>query len=221
VQIGFNRRFDPGHAAVAAAVKAGEIGDLEQLIITSRDPDIAPFDYLRTSGGIFRDMTIHDFDLARFVSGEEPVEVLATGSIRIEPRLAGLDDLDSVMVVMRTAKGTLIHINNSRRAVYGYDQRLEAFGSKGMITSENVRANSVRRSTREATDQAAPLLHFFIDRYFEAYRRELDDFIETVQSGGEPAVSFEDGRRAQILAEAARNSAMTGQAVKINYDAVL
>jgi len=221
VQIGFNRRFDPGHAAVAAAVKAGEIGDLEQLIITSRDPDIAPFDYLRTSGGIFRDMTIHDFDLARFVSGEEPVEVLATGSIRIEPRLAGLDDLDSVMVVMRTAKGTLIHINNSRRAVYGYDQRLEAFGSKGMITSENVRATSVRRSTREATDQAAPLLHFFIDRYFEAYRRELHDFIETVQSGGEPAVSFEDGRRAQILAEAARNSAMTGQAVKINYDAVL
>jgi myo-inositol 2-dehydrogenase/D-chiro-inositol 1-dehydrogenase len=221
VQIGFNRRFDPGHAAVAAAVKAGEIGDLEQLIITSRDPDIAPFDYLRTSGGIFRDMTIHDFDLARFVSGEEPVEVLATGSIRIEPRLAGLDDLDSAMLVMRTAKGTLIHINNSRRAVYGYDQRLEAFGSKGMITSENVRATSVRRSTREATDQAAPLLHFFIDRYFEAYRRELHDFIETVQSGGEPAVSFEDGRRAQILAEAARNSAMTGQAVKINYDAVL
>ena len=218
VQIGFNRRYDPGHAAVAAAVKAGEIGALEQLIITSRDPDIAPFDYLRTSGGIFRDMTIHDFDLARFVSGEEPVEVLATGSIRIEPKLAALDDYDSVMVVMRTAKGALIHINNSRRAVYGYDQRLEAFGSKGMITSENLSMTNLRRSTGEATDQAAPLLHFFIDRYFEAYRRELDDFIETVQSGGEPAVGFEDGRRAQILAEAARNSAKTGQAVKVNYD---
>ena len=121
------------------------------------------------------------------------------------------------MVVMRTAKGALIHINNSRRAVYGYDQRLEAFGSKG-ITSENLRMTNLRRSTGEATDQAAPLLHFFIDRYFEAYRRELDDFIETVQSGGEPAVGFEDGRRAQILAEAARNSAKTGQAVKVNYD---
>ena len=218
VQIGFNRRYDPGHAAVAAAVKAGEIGALEQLIITSRDPDVAPFDYLRTSGGIFRDMTIHDFDLARFVSGEEPVEVLAAGSIRIEPKLVALDDYDSVMVVMRTAKGALIHINNSRRAVYGYDQRLEAFGSKGMITSENLRMTNLRRSTGEATDQAAPLLHFFIDRYFEAYRRELGDFIETVQSGGEPAVGFEDGRRAQILAEAARNSAKTGQAVKVNYD---
>jgi myo-inositol 2-dehydrogenase / D-chiro-inositol 1-dehydrogenase len=125
------------------------------------------------------------------------------------------------MVVMRTAKGTLIHINNSRRAVYGYDQRLEAFGSKGMITSENLRQTSVRRSTRDATDQAGPLLHFFIDRYSQAYRRELEDFIETVQSRGEPTVSFEDGRRAQILAEAARNSAMTGQAVKVNYDAPL
>src|SRR4029079_1095880 len=172
-------------------------------MIPSRDACIAPLDYLRTSGGIFRDMTIHDFALARFVSGEEPVEVLAAGSIRIEPKLAALDDYDSAMVVMRTAKGALIHINNSRRAVYGYDQRLEAFGSKGMITSENLRKTNLRRSTGEATDQAAPLLHFFIDRYFEAYRRELEDFIETVQSGGEPAVGFEDGRRAQILAEAA------------------
>jgi myo-inositol 2-dehydrogenase/D-chiro-inositol 1-dehydrogenase len=218
VQIGFNRRYDPSHAALAQAVKAGEIGGLEQLIITSRDPAIAPFDYLRTSGGIFRDMTIHDFDLARFISGEEPVEVFATGAIRIEPRLAALDDLDSAMVVMRSAKGTLIHINNSRRAAYGYDQRVEAFGPQGMITSENLRATGIRRSTKEATDQAPPLLHFFIDRYFEAYRRELDDFIETVQSGGEPAVGFEDGRRAQILAEAALKSAMTGKVVAVDYD---
>src|SRR5262245_51120812 len=219
VQIGFNRRYDPSHAAVAAAVKAGDIGALEQLIITSRDPELASLDYLRTSGGIFRDMTIHDFDLARFVSGEEPVEVLSLGSIRIEPRLAAIDDLDSAMVMMRTANGTLIHINNSRRAVHGYDQRVEAFGAKGMIGSENLRAVAVRRSTQESTDRAPPLLHFFIDRYSEAYRRELDDFIEMVESGAEPAVGFEDGRRAQILAEAARRSAMSGQVVKVDYDA--
>jgi myo-inositol 2-dehydrogenase / D-chiro-inositol 1-dehydrogenase len=217
VQIGFNRRYDPSHAAVAAAVRAGEIGALEQLIITSRDPDIAPIDYLRTSGGIFRDMTIHDFDLARFICQEEPIEVFATGSIRIDPKLESMDDFDTAMVVMRTARGTLIHINNSRRAAYGYDQRVEAFGAKGMIVSDNLRPTSIRRSMREATDQRAPLLHFFIERYFEAYRRELDDFIEKIQSGADPAVGFEDGRRAQILAEAALTSAKTGRTVEVDY----
>jgi myo-inositol 2-dehydrogenase / D-chiro-inositol 1-dehydrogenase len=217
VQIGFNRRYDPSHAALAAAVEAGEIGTLEQLVITSRDPAIAPVDYLRVSGGIFRDMTIHDFDLARFIAKEEPVEVFATGSIRIEPKLEAMEDFDSAMVVMRTAKGSLIHINNSRRAVYGYDQRVEAFGAKGMIVSDNLRATSLRRSTKDATDRLGPLLHFFIDRYKDAYARELDDFIDKIQSGGDPAVGFEDGRRAQILAEAALESALTGKVVRVDY----
>ncbi|MET0483425.1 MAG: inositol 2-dehydrogenase [Aestuariivirgaceae bacterium] len=220
VQIGFNRRYDPGHAGLAAAVEAGEIGALEQLVITSRDPAIAPVDYLRVSGGIFRDMTIHDFDLARFISKEEPVEVFATGSIRIEPKLAAMEDFDSAMVVMRTASGSLIHINNSRRAVYGYDQRVEAFGSQGMIVSDNLRANSLSRSTRESTGQRAPLLHFFIDRYAQAYARELEDFIDRIQSGGDPAVGFEDGRRAQVLAEAALRSALTGTLVRVDYGLV-
>ena len=220
VQIGFNRRYDPSHAALAAAVEAGEVGVLEQLVITSRDPAIAPVDYLKGSGGIFRDMTIHDFDLARFISKEEPVEVFATGSIRIEPKLAAMEDFDSAMVVMRTAKGSLIHINNSRRAVYGYDQRIEAFGSKGMIVSDNLRANSLRRSTKESTEQQAPLLHFFIDRYAQGYARELEDFIDKIQSGGDPAVGFEDGRRAQVLAEAALKSALTGKVVRIDYGLV-
>jgi myo-inositol 2-dehydrogenase / D-chiro-inositol 1-dehydrogenase len=220
VQIGFNRRYDPSHAALAAAVRAGEIGDLEQLIITSRDPDFAPLDYLRTSGGIFRDMTIHDFDLARFICQDEPIEVFAAGSIRIEPKLEAMEDFDSAMVVMRTAKGALIHINNSRRAVYGYDQRVEAFGAKGMIVSDNLRATSIRRSTREGTDQRVPLLHFFIDRYSQAYARELDDFIDKIQTGGDPAVGFEDGRRAQILAEAALTSARTGRMVKVDHETV-
>jgi len=217
VQIGFNRRYDPSHAALALAVEAGEIGMLEQLVITSRDPAIAPIDYLRVSGGIFRDMTIHDFDLARFIAKEEPVEVFATGSVRIEPKVEALQDFDSAMVVMRTARGTLIHINNSRRAVYGYDQRVEAFGSEGMIVSDNLRATSLRRSTRESTDQRAPLLNFFIDRYAQGYARELDDFIDRIQSAGDPAVGFEDGRRAQILAEAALQSALTGKVVRVDY----
>ncbi len=217
VQLGFNRRYDASHRAVREAVRAGDIGQLQLLIITSRDPGIAPMDYMKVSGGIFRDMTIHDFDLARFVLGEDPVEVYATGSVMIEPALAGIGDVDTAMVVMKAPSGALVHINNSRLAVYGYDQRVEAFGSKGMVQSENWHASSLRRYTAHATDAREPLLHFFIQRYAQAYLDELNEFIAVVADKTAPTVDFEDGRRALLLADAAWQSLRSGKAVAVTY----
>lgn len=217
IQLGFNRRWDPSHRALALAVQAGEVGNLEQLIITSRDPGMPPVPYLKSSGGLFRDMMIHDFDLARFVLGEDPVEVLATGSGLVDPEITTIGDVDSAMVIMRTASGRLCHINNSRRASYGYDQRVEAFGSKGMILSNNLTATSVTRYDAKQTAAREPLLNFFIDRYTVAYRDQVHDFVAAVESGREPSPGFDDGRKALILADAALASLSGGRAVAVKY----
>lgn len=215
VQIGFNRRYDPSHRAVREAVRKGEIGALELLVISSRDPGLAPVEYLKVSGGIFRDMMIHDFDLARFILGEEPTEVYAAGSVKVDPEVGNLGDVDTAMVTLKTGSGALVHINNSRRSVYGYDQRIEAFGSKGMVQSDNVRANTLTRYTAEATGVKQPLLHFFIERYTQAYLDELNEFIEVVAKKQKPSVDFEDGRKALILADAATKSLKSGKPVKV------
>jgi myo-inositol 2-dehydrogenase/D-chiro-inositol 1-dehydrogenase len=217
VQIGFNRRWDPSHRSLAQAVRAGEIGNVEQVVITSRDPAPPPLAYLASSGGLFRDMMIHDFDLARFVLGEDPVEVSATGSALVDPAVASVNDVDSAMVWMKTTSGKLCHINNSRRASYGYDQRVEAFGSAGMLISNNRTATTVERYTATATAVRDPLLNFFIDRYVDAYRNQVDGFIDAVGSGREPSPGFEDGRRALILADAALESLATGKVVEVRY----
>jgi myo-inositol 2-dehydrogenase/D-chiro-inositol 1-dehydrogenase len=218
VQIGFNRRFDRSHRAVRDAVKAGDIGALELLVITSRDPALAPLSYLQVSGGLFRDMTIHDFDLARFILGDDPIhEVYATGSALVDPALGQLGDIDTAMVIMKTAAGALVHINNSRRAVYGYDQRVEAFGSKGMVQSDNLRASTLCRYDARSTDVKEPLLHFFIDRYRQAYVDELSDFIDAVAKHRAPSVDFEDGRLALILADAALESASSGKTIVVSF----
>jgi myo-inositol 2-dehydrogenase / D-chiro-inositol 1-dehydrogenase len=219
VQIAFNRRYDRSHRAVRDAVRAGQIGALELLLLTSRDPGLPPVPYLAVSGGIFRDMTIHDFDLARFILGDDPVEeVYASGSIMVEQQLHELNDVDTAMVVMKAASGALVHINNSRRAVYGYDQRVEAFGASGMLQSDNLRASTLTRSDASTTDAKQPLLNFFIERYLQAYRDELSDFIDTVQGNRQPGVGFEDGRCALILANAAWESLRSGAGVRIRYD---
>jgi len=218
IQIGFNRRFDPSHRALAMAVRNGDIGALEQLVITSRDPGLAPMSYMKVSGGIYRDMTIHDFDLARFILGEDPVEVFASGSIMVEPALAELGDVDTAMVVMKAASGALVHINNTRRCVYGYDQRIEAFGSSGMVQSENWRATTLRRWTADATETQDRLLDFFIERYAAAYTAQVNAFVAAVARKQPPSPSFEDGRRALILADAAWEATRSGQAVRVNYD---
>ncbi len=216
VQIGFNRRYDPSHKAVRDAVKRGEIGALELLVITSRDPGLAPIAYLKVSGGIFRDMTIHDFDLARFILGNDPVvEVSATGSVMVDKDVGKLGDVDTAMVTMKARSGALVHINNSRRAVYGYDQRVEAFGSKGMVLSDNLRASTLTRYGATTTDAKEPLLNFFIERYGRAYLDELNEFIDCVDKGKKPSVDFEDGRRALILADAAWKSLKSGKTVSV------
>ncbi len=217
IQIGFNRRYDPSHLALREAVRAGEIGNIEQVIISSRDPEPPPAAYLEVCGGLYRDMMIHDFDLARFVLGEEPVLVSAIGSVLFDQNAGNLGDVDSAMVLMQTASGKLCHINCSRRAVYGYDQRLEVHGEKGMLLSNNHRPTSLERFGETATASRAPLYYFFIERYAQAYVDELNDFIDAVEQSREPSVTFEDGRRALILADAAVESRQSGRAVEVVF----
>lgn len=218
IQLGFNRRFDPSHAGVQKAVASGEIGELELLVITSRDPGPPPpRAILKACGGLFRDTTIHDMDMARFVLGEEPVEVFAMAANRVDPVFAEFNDVDTAMIVMRTASGALCHINNSRRTNYGYDQRVEAFGGKGMVRSNNHRPSEVSRYGEGATASRDELLHFFIERYRAAYEAEIREFIERVTAGEPPKVTFEDGRRALVLSEAALKSHQTNKPVEVVY----
>ncbi|GAB5375975.1 MAG: inositol 2-dehydrogenase [Acuticoccus sp.] len=215
VMLGFVRRFDPGHRAVRTAVGDGTLGDLHQLVITSRDPGLAPEAYLAVSGGIFRDMTIHDFDMARFVLGEEIADVTAIGARLVAPALMErLDDYDTASIVMRTASGRQCVILNSRQASYGYDQRVEAFGSGGMATSQNRRPHAMALSGAGFTARAAPYLDFFIERYREAFDAEIAAFADMV-AGAAPEVGFADGRAAQCLAEAALLSAREGRRVSL------
>ena len=219
IQIGFNRRYDASHRRVRDLVAGGEIGSLQQVIITSRDPAPPPLSYVRVSGGLFRDMMIHDFDLARFVLAEEPTSITAVGSVHVTPEIAALGDVDTAMVLMTTAAGVQCHINCSRRAVYGYDQRLEAHGSAGMVCSENRRADEARLYTAHSAGAPAPLQRFFVERYAAAYHAELADFIDAVVTGREPSVTFEDGRRALVLAEAAAQSVASGTTVPVPVSA--
>jgi myo-inositol 2-dehydrogenase/D-chiro-inositol 1-dehydrogenase len=215
VMVGFNRRFDPTFAEMRARVAKGEIGRLEQLIIISRDPAPAPAAYIATSGGLFRDMTIHDFDMARFFLGEV-AEVQAMGANLIEPYIAEAGDIDSAVVLLRGAGGELCQIVNSRRCSFGYDQRVEAFGAEAMLSAGNQTAASVRRSCASGTETAPPYLNFFLDRYAAAYRAELDHLVSCVEQGAAPSPGFADGRAALVLADAANESLQTGRAVRID-----
>ena len=214
IALGFNRRFDPNFSAIKNRVNAGEIGNLEQLIIISRDPAPAPKEYIAVSGGIFRDMTIHDFDMARFFV-PEIVEVTARGANSFSDYIAECDDFDSVNVVMRGSNNELITIINSRHASFGYDQRIEAFGSLGMLTASNQLPTTVRAFSATQTEVADPYQNFFLERYASAYRQELADFVAGIQSGKLTNPSYEDGREALILADAALESAKTGKTVSL------
>ena len=214
VLLGFNRRFDPSFREVRDRIAAGEIGRLEQLTIVSRDPAPAPRAYIAASGGLFRDMTIHDFDLARFFLGEV-VDVYATGANVAIDYIAELGDIDSAVVVLRRADGTLCHITNSRHSAFGYDQRLEAFGSDGMLSVGNQHPSSVRLSNANQTEAAREYLNFFLDRYTPAYRAELDHLITSMEQGNQPTPGFADGREALALADAAVESLQTGRTVRL------
>lgn len=215
VMVAFNRRFDPSSLALRRAIEVGEVGDIRQVVITSRDPSPPPRIYLEHSGGIFRDMVIHDLDMARWLLGEEPTEVMATGSRLIDPTLAEIEDFDTVMVNLRTASGRQCHINCCRAAVYGYDQRLEIFGSAGMVMNDNLRPSTLRRWTEALTDCRDPLLNFFLERYADAYRIEFEAFRDAIESGGPLPVTIHDGRQALHLADCAHESTLTGRAVGV------
>jgi myo-inositol 2-dehydrogenase / D-chiro-inositol 1-dehydrogenase len=215
LMIGFNRRFDPNFAEAERRIRAGVVGAIEIVTVISRDPAPPPADYVKGSGGLFRDMMIHDFDLARFLMGEEFVVVQALGSALVDKAIGAAGDVDTAAVQMQTATGRIAVITNSRRATYGYDQRLEVHGSKGMIHAKNV-----HNTTVEVLDQtgyrADPIQNFFLERYGAAYANELDTFIAAVESGNrEPRPSGFDGLQAQKLADAATESWKTGKPVKV------
>jgi myo-inositol 2-dehydrogenase / D-chiro-inositol 1-dehydrogenase len=214
LMVGFNRRFDPHFSALKRRLSAGEIGSLEMLTITSRDPAPPPPAYVATSGGLFRDMMIHDLDMARFLMGEEPTELHAAASCLVDQSIAAAGDVDTAVVTLRTASGKLCQISNSRRASYGYDQRIEVHGAKGLLRAGNVTATTVELAT-EAGFATDPTLPFFLERYAAAYRAELDAFIAAVASGRSPRPDGDDGLKALLLADAATRSATTGQAVRL------
>ena len=213
VMFGFNRRFDPSFAAARTAVEAGKIGDIEQLTIISRDPAAPPAGYHKVPGGIFRDMPIHDFDTARFFLGEM-TEVYAAGQ-NLDPAIRETGDFDAAVVTLKAASGAVATIINNRRCASGYDQRLEASGRDGALFAENVRPTTVRLSNAEVTDAQEPYLDFFLERYADAYRLELSAFIEAVESSTPTPTTIDDAVKALALAEAATESARTGEPVAV------
>jgi myo-inositol 2-dehydrogenase / D-chiro-inositol 1-dehydrogenase len=215
VFLAFNRRFDPGHAAVKQAIEAGEIGTLEQLTITSRDPFPPPPEYIPKSGGLFRDMMIHDFDMARWMLGEEPVSVFSRGSCLVDPQIGALGDVDTACVSLVTRSGKQAVILNSRRTAYGFDQRIEAFGSTGMVISDNPRATGLKRFSSTSFGAPDRFRAFFMERYGESYRLEIEAFVGGLAQGTSAPVSALDGLRAVYLAEAAGASLRFGKAIEL------
>ena len=214
VSIAFNRRYDPNFAAVHARVAAGEIGKLEQLILTSRDPGEPPRAYIAVSGGIFRDQVIHDFDIARFFVGDiAEVSTFAANVFSSDIKAEG--DFDTAVTNMRSVDGKLVSIVSSRRAVFGYDQRLEAFGEKGMLQVSNLTDTSVQSFASDHTAKKDPFMAFFLERYAASYRKELALFIESINTGKQLNPTYEDGCKALILADAATESAKTGKVITI------
>ncbi len=213
VQVGFNRRFDAAHRQVRDRVAAGDVGGVHLVRISSRDPAPPPIAYIEVSGGIFCDMTIHDFDMARFVTGSEVVEVYATGGVRVDPAIGAAGDLDTAVVVLTHANGAITTIDNSRRAVYGYDQRIEAFGSKGMASSDNPPSATVRYWDSEGS-HGQPLPHFFLDRYIPSYLAQWQAFAAMVNGAASP-VDLTDGRAPLVMGLAAWTSVREGRTVTI------
>lgn len=210
----FNRRFDPNFANLQKRIVAGEIGSVEIVTILSRDPSPPPISYIKSSGGIFRDMMIHDFDMARFLLGEDPVRVFAVGSALVDPEIGKAGDVDTAAVTLTTASGKICQISNSRRATYGYDQRIEVHGSGGMLRAANMLENTVDVATADGF-RAAPTMNFFLERYEAAYAKEMKSFVAHLSDPGVAIPGIQDGLRAQVLADAAAQSLETGLPVMV------
>ena len=211
---GFNRRFDVNFSRLRDRIASGEIGSIETMIIISRDPAPPPYDYISKSGGLFRDMTIHDFDMARYIIGEEFVRVTASSSVMVDGEIASYDDWDTACVIMTTGSGRHCMISNSRRATYGYDQRIEVHGSRGMLSVGNPRDTEIELADKGGFHRPE-LMDFFMDRYVEAFATEISEFVHCLQNGTRPEPSGHDGLKALELANAAVRSVVTGKAVDV------
>lgn len=215
VMIGFNRRFDPSFGTLKAALEAGEIGKPELLSLTSFDPAPPPVTYIKVSGGLFRDMMIHDFDMSNFIMGALPVTVSASGSSIVDPEIGAAGDVDTAVVTMTYADGRITVIKNSRRAAYGYDQRIELLGSDGLLQAQNMLENTVVKSTATGVTGAKPT-YFFLERYMPAYEAEWAAFVDALNNDTPMPVSLADGVSALALAEAAARSLAEGRPVKMD-----
>ena len=213
VMMGFNRRFDPNFAALKAALDAGEIGKGELLSVTSYDPAPPPVDYVKVSGGLYRDMMIHDFDMCAWLFGM-PQKLTAAGSCLVDPEIGKAGDVDTAVVILHYGDGRLATIRNSRRAVYGYDQRIELLGSQGLLEAQNILENTVSKSTTAGVTSAKPV-HFFLERYMRAYGLEWTAFVDAVVDGKPVPATVQDGVNALALAEAANLSSKDGRSVEI------
>ena len=219
LQIGFCRRFDHNHRAVYDMVRGGKVGKVNIIKISSRDPEPPPVSYVKVSGGIFYDMMIHDFDMARFLAGSEVTEVNAVGSVLVDPGIGEAGDVDTALVTLKFANGAIGVIDNSRQAVYGYDQRVEVFGSKGMISAENETPNNTTYYTASAVTREKPL-YFFLERYNEAYIKEEREFVDACLNGKQPPVGAMDGLQPVLIGLAARKSCELG-GVPVKVEAAL
>ena len=215
LMLGFNRRFDPEFRKIRELVINGTIGDPQILKITSRDPGPPPISYIKVSGGIFLDMTIHDFDMARYISGKEVREVFAAGAVKVDKAIGEAGDIDTAVITLVFEDNTMAVIDNSRKAAYGYDQRLEVFGSKGMALADNNFPNSHKLYSEKGVSGDLPL-HFFLERYQESYNNEMHDFINALNTGGEMPVGGIDGLMSIIIGLAARKSVEENRPVKIS-----
>jgi len=211
----FQRRFDPGFAALERQLRSGELGKIELVMLTSRDPGPPPIDYVRSSGGLFRDMMIHDLDMARFLLAENPAEIFATGACLVDPAIGAAGDVDTAVVTLKTASGALCQISNSRRATYGYDQRIEVHCENGMLQATNHSEHTLVQADANGF-HTAPNKPFFLERYAEAYFEEMRAFLAALDSGAAIRPNHHDGLQAQILADSAQTSHETGQAVSID-----
>lgn len=215
LMVGFQRRFDPDFNALKTAIDEGRIGEIEMISLTSRDPGPPPYAYIERSGGIFRDMTIHDFDVARWLLPDEIETVQAAASVLVDPQIGALGDFDSVNIIMTTGSGRQCTISNSRRASYGYDQRIEVHGSTGMLSADNTRESRIEIADQSGS-RRPPLLNFFMTRYTAAYTAEIEAFVNALNDGQPMPTTGTDGLRALVLAEAALRSVREGRRIHVS-----
>jgi myo-inositol 2-dehydrogenase/D-chiro-inositol 1-dehydrogenase len=213
--LGFNRRFDPSFGRLKTQLDAGTVGAVETVHIISHDPAPPPVDYVKVSGGLFKDMAIHDFDMARWLLAEPIVELFAAGANLVDPAIGETGDIDTAKILLRTASGKICVISNSRRSGYGYDQRIEVFGSNGSVRAGNVASTTIETWTEQARS-ADPFQNFFLDRYADAYRAEMSHFADMLDGSATPAIGYGDGLAALALAEAADQSLRSGEAVRLD-----